>query len=248
LSTAEQAGLVITADGIDFTHPLIRSAIYHDAEPAERRAAHAAIAQAMEPTSAGQRDRRIWHRAAAALSPDADLTDALADLAARNRRATYELWRQVHRRRVYFLAGKEPVRVNLTDDATLTRAWRLDMTTGRIVPSDHTDDVATGDYQRVTELTWLLATENKRRKLKVRGAIRQGLPESLLETRQGLPPHDPPTPSTCGRRSSPPRTVTDANLHGKGGLARPPRHLGGSPPGSGLGGARRGRHLRKPPP
>jgi hypothetical protein len=125
----------------------------------------------MEPTSAGQRDRRIWHRAAAALSPDADLADALADLAARNRRATYELWRQVHRRRVYFLAGKEPVRVNLTDDATLTRAWRLDMTTGRIVPSDHTDDVATGDYQRVTELTWLLATENKRRKLKVRGAI-----------------------------------------------------------------------------
>jgi hypothetical protein len=27
LSTAEQAGLVITADGIDFTHPLIRSII-----------------------------------------------------------------------------------------------------------------------------------------------------------------------------------------------------------------------------
>jgi hypothetical protein len=98
------------------------------------------------------------------------------------RRTTYEMWRQVHRRRAYFLAGKEPVRLDLADDGTPAVAWRLDMTTGRIVPGDRTAGLLTGDHQRVTELTWLLAVEERRRKLKkVDGAIAKAYRKAARE-------------------------------------------------------------------
>jgi hypothetical protein len=88
-------------------------------------------------------------------------------------RATYEMWRQVHRRRAYFLAGTEPVRVDLTGDGTPATAWRLDTTTGRLVPTGRTDAeiVVTGAHQRITEHVWLLAVEERRRTLDVDGAI-----------------------------------------------------------------------------
>jgi len=84
LSTAEAAGLVTTADGIEFAHPLIRSTVYHAATPRERRAAHAAIARALRSARGRLWDRHVWHLAAAAFGPDDDVADALADLAARS--------------------------------------------------------------------------------------------------------------------------------------------------------------------
>ena len=66
LEPAEREG-VITLGGerIEFRHPLVRSAAYHLHDPAERRAAHRALA-----TAAGAGERAAWHLAAASAGPD----------------------------------------------------------------------------------------------------------------------------------------------------------------------------------
>ena len=81
LAPAEQLGLIkIDRTGLQFSHPLVRSAIYHSAPFARRAAAHRELAEALH----DQPDRRAWHLAAAALQPDehvAALLEATADQA-----------------------------------------------------------------------------------------------------------------------------------------------------------------------
>lgn len=89
---------------------------------------------------------------------------------AQSRRDTYELWRQAHRRRAYFLVGDEPVRVDLTDDGVATATRRLDPVTGRIIQvSADADDAETlaSEGKRITEHAWILAVEELRRTLPV---------------------------------------------------------------------------------
>ena len=84
LQEAEAAGLVAVADGhIEFRHPLVRSAVHSAAEPAERRAVHAALAQTL--TDERDADERAWHLGAAAFGPDDGAADALARAAERAR-------------------------------------------------------------------------------------------------------------------------------------------------------------------
>jgi ATP/maltotriose-dependent transcriptional regulator MalT len=83
LDLAEHAGLlVVHGTRIEFRHPLVRSAVYEAATSSERRSAHSALAEAL----AGDEehaDRRVWHRAAAALEPDESIVLALDDAAER---------------------------------------------------------------------------------------------------------------------------------------------------------------------
>jgi DNA-binding CsgD family transcriptional regulator len=74
LTPAEQLGLVtVDRTGLQFSHPLVRSAIYHSASFAQRAAAHRQLASALH----DQPDRRAWHLAAAALQPDEQVASLL---------------------------------------------------------------------------------------------------------------------------------------------------------------------------
>ncbi len=79
LAPAEAAGLIrLDGRGPQFTHPLVRSAVYHAAQFAERAAAHRQVAAALR----DQADRYAWHLAAAALQPDEHVAALLEDSAA----------------------------------------------------------------------------------------------------------------------------------------------------------------------
>jgi DNA-binding CsgD family transcriptional regulator/tetratricopeptide (TPR) repeat protein len=74
LEPAERLGLIkIDRSGLRFSHPLVRSAIYHAAPFAQRAAAHRRLASALS----DQPDRRAWHLAAAALHPDEEVASLL---------------------------------------------------------------------------------------------------------------------------------------------------------------------------
>jgi hypothetical protein len=80
LAPAVAAGLGrLEAGRFRFRHPLIRSAVQQAATTAQLRYAHAALAEAL----AGEPDRAVWHRAAAASGPSEEVATALAATAAR---------------------------------------------------------------------------------------------------------------------------------------------------------------------
>ena len=131
LAEAEQTGLVALSDrGVEFMHPLVRSAVYAGATADERRAAHAAVAAALPDMDA---DRRAWHLAAAAVGPDDAVSRALEESAGRARdRSAYAVAAGTYERAAR-LAAPDDARGRLlyaaADAAWLAgepdRAWAL---------------------------------------------------------------------------------------------------------------------------
>ena len=80
LSAAERARLLrVEPGGVEFVHPLVRSAIYQTAPFAERQDVHLALAGVLDgDANAG---RRAWHRAAAAVPPAEGVADELEKVA-----------------------------------------------------------------------------------------------------------------------------------------------------------------------
>lgn len=82
LEAAVAAGLIEPdATRVRFRHPLVASAVYHDASVARRVAVHEALAVALEHDP----DRSMWHRASAATGTDGPVSGQLEEFAARAR-------------------------------------------------------------------------------------------------------------------------------------------------------------------
>ncbi|MCW3025722.1 MAG: ATP-dependent transcriptional regulator, MalT-like, LuxR family [Solirubrobacterales bacterium] len=78
---AESDRLVEFGARVIFRHPLVRSAIYRSASPQERREAHSALAEAIDPVL--DPDRRAWQLAQATSVPDENVASELERSAGR---------------------------------------------------------------------------------------------------------------------------------------------------------------------
>jgi DNA-binding CsgD family transcriptional regulator len=120
LVPAEIAALVtIGAGRLEFRHPLARSAIYADAAPDARRAAHRALASVLPDADV---DRRAWHLALASLGPDDAASSALEQAGVRARdRSAYDVASRAFERAAQ-LAPDEPRQARLLY-AAADAAW-----------------------------------------------------------------------------------------------------------------------------
>jgi DNA-binding CsgD family transcriptional regulator len=151
LTAAEEGRLISIEDGdLDFRHPLLRSTAYHAAGAAERRAAHAALAEAANEGS----PERAWHLAACAVAPDEEVAAALevAALDARGRGAHATAARDFGRA-AQLTPDDEPRARRLLEAATdATRSGEADRAFALLGDAARlaTDPLLAADVQRMT--------------------------------------------------------------------------------------------------
>jgi DNA-binding CsgD family transcriptional regulator len=76
LDAAENEGLIAIADGgLEFRHPLVRSALLESSTQSQQRSAHLALASAL--SGSAEADRRAWHQALASVAADEEVAAAL---------------------------------------------------------------------------------------------------------------------------------------------------------------------------
>src|SRR5262249_31901342 len=130
LEPAEQARLIDIDNGrVRFRHPLVRPAWARAASPADRRAAHRALAQAFE--AAHDPERQAWHLSSAVVGPDEEAAAALAFAGARARARSGFAPAAAALERAARLSTSEAERLKRPSDAGGS-AWRAGAT-GRAV-------------------------------------------------------------------------------------------------------------------
>lgn len=116
LDPAEAAGLLrVGASGLEFRHPLVRTAVYQGAAFNERRTAHLALADAVDGEQ--DADRRAWHRAAAVTAPNDDVADELERTSERALRRSGYAAAAAALERAAELTGREDERTRRLVDA-----------------------------------------------------------------------------------------------------------------------------------
>ena len=124
LEAAEVSGLIrIDGPRAEFRHPLVRSCVYHGADPARRRDAHRALAGALVGGGDEVSARRAWHLAAATVGQDDAVAAALeqAAVAARHR-SGYAAAARTYERSGRLTTGGEARARRLVAAA---RAWQM---------------------------------------------------------------------------------------------------------------------------
>lgn len=169
LDEAEAAGLIaVDAGRVTFRHPLLRSAIYHAASPATRRAVHVSFADALVDLSApAHAERRVAHLAMAGDLPD----EALAA----------EMERVGHAaaaRSSYATAARMLERSALLSTDAGRRARRYLAAASWALPSGRLADLA-----RLVDATFAWAADDATRMaashLAYRASLWQGVPDTV---------------------------------------------------------------------
>jgi DNA-binding CsgD family transcriptional regulator len=132
---AEQSGVVhVSGVGLEFRHPLVRSAVYQGATFTDRQDVHRALALVLD--EHGDQDRRVWHSAAAVVEPDAAIADDLDRAAGRaEQRGAFAAAMAALERAADLTVDPEPRAGRLTRAAE--QAWRAGQTdrAGRLLDS-----------------------------------------------------------------------------------------------------------------
>jgi DNA-binding CsgD family transcriptional regulator len=142
---AQATGVIDIGAQVRFRHPLVRSVVYREASPGDRRHTHAALAAATD--AAHHPDRRVWHLAASTSGPDEEIAIELERSASRAQA----------RGGVAAVAAFLPRAVELTQDPSrradrALAAAQANLQTGAIDRAvrllDTAEAAATDDFQR----------------------------------------------------------------------------------------------------
>lgn len=120
IEAAQQAGLADVVGGeVSFRHPLLRAAIYRDSPPQERRAVHAAVADALPSDDV---DRRAWHLSESLWGQDAGVASMLDSAGARAAaRSAFAVASTAYERAARLSPGLDDLAVRLV--AAAENAW-----------------------------------------------------------------------------------------------------------------------------